>query len=386
MVGAGFSRRSMLRGAGALGLATIGGLVGRPAVASAATAAPAMTVTRDEPGTFDGLIFFTFESPTGGGVEIADASGAPVWSTSGSSGFFDFQRQTYQGRPVLTWWQGGGSPNNGGTGSGTDVLTGLDHTPVATIGESGAFQPDLHELRVTPENTALITSYLAVPHDLSPVGGPADGQVLNSYCEEVDIASGLVLRRWSALDHVALTDSYVAPPTTAAQPYDFFHMNSISITPDGHLLISSRHTCALYKVDRITGEVLWRLGGKSSSFAVAPDAVFAFQHHAVYETPDTIRLFDDGSDGMDTWHPSRVAWIRPDTNGMTATLADSMSIAGNAQSGAMGSAQRLPNGNVFVSWGSNPRLSEFSPDGDLLFDATLASPSYRAFKYPAPLA
>lgn len=380
-----FSRRSMLRGAGAVGLAAAGGLVCRPAVSAAATSAPQMTVTRLEPGIFPGNIFFTFGSPNGGGVEIADASGVPVWSTSGPNSYLDFQAQTYQGRPVLTWWQGQGGPAGGGTGTGTDVLTGLDHTPVATIGASGAFQPDLHELRLTRANTALITSYLAVPYDLSSVGGPADGQVLNSYCEEVDIASGQVLHRWSALDHVPLTDSYLPAPTTADQPYDFFHINSISITPDDHLLISSRHTCALYKIDRTTGQVVWRLGGKSSSFAVAPDAVFAFQHHASYETPDTIRLFDDGSDGPSTWHPSRVAWIRVDTGTMTATLADSMSIPGNAQSVAMGSAQRLPNGNVFVSWGANPRLSEFSPSGDLLFDATLAGPSYRAFKYPVGL-
>jgi hypothetical protein len=85
--------------------------------------------------------------------------------------------------------------------------------------------------------------------------------------------------------------------------------------------------------------VIWRLGGKSSSFTVAPDAVFGFQHHAVYETPDTIRLFDDASSGLATRHPTRAAWIRVDTASMTATLADSMSIPCNAQSIAMGSAQ-----------------------------------------------
>jgi hypothetical protein len=58
--------------------------------------------------------------------------------------------------------------------------------------------------------------------------------------------------------------------------------------------------------------VLWRLGGRSSSFSVAADAVFGFQHHAAYEDPYTIRMFDDGGDGLTTLHPSRVAWIRLD--------------------------------------------------------------------------
>lgn len=241
---------------------------------------------------------------------------------------------------------------------------------------SSASQPPPMKVNV---NTALITSYLTVPYDLSSVGGSRNGQLRNAYCDEVDIASGVVLHRWSAIDHVPLSDSYMEVPTSADAPYDYFHMNSISITPDDQLLISSRHTCALYKIDRTTGQVIWTLGGKSSSFAVAKDAVFGLQHHAVYEDEDTIRLFDDGS-GVSYWHDSRVIWIRPDTRAHTVALADSMTIPGISTS-AMGSAQRLANGNVFVSWGIVPRLSEFSPSGEVLFDATLASPSYRGFKF-----
>jgi hypothetical protein len=378
----------VLRGAaGAVGLTTMGGLAVRglaPAAAEAAPtpspaplSAPQMTVLVRRPGAFPGQIFFTY----GSGVEIADSTGTPLWSTSESGHYEDFQMQTYRGEPVLTWWQGTGTPAGGGTGVGTCVLTSLSHEPVATINGSDGYYPDLHELRITPANTALITSYRTVPYDLSPVGGPAVGRVLDSYCEEVDIASGTVLLRWSALDHVPLSDSYVPVPPPDGPAYDFFHLNSISITPDGHLLLSARHTCAAYKIHRTSGEVIWQLGGKSSSFAVAPDAVFAYQHHAIFENPRTIRLFDDGSDGQSTVHQSRVAWIRLDSEAMTASLADNMTIPG-IQSGAMGSAQRLPNGNVFVSWGSTPRLSEFSPRGDVLFDATLTAPSYRAFKYP----
>ncbi|HEY3873531.1 MAG TPA: arylsulfotransferase family protein, partial [Actinocrinis sp.] len=289
--------------------------------------------------------------------------------------YADFQLQTYLGRPVLTWFE------ESLTSSPADFVSSLDGSTVATFAGSGAYVPDIHEFRITPQNTALITTPAVIPVDLSSVGGPVNGQLINSYCEEVDIATGEVLFRWSAADHVSLTDSYFPLQSAGAAAYDFFHMNSISITPDDHLLICSRHCCALYKVDRRSGEVIWTLGGKSSSFAVAPDAVFGFQHHAIYEGFDTIRLFDDGSDGISVWHPSRVAWIGVDTRAMTASLADSMTIPG-IQSAAMGSAQRLPNGDVFVSWGSTPRISEFSPSGEVLFDATLGSPSYRAFKFP----
>jgi hypothetical protein len=46
--------------------------------------------------------------------------------------------------------------------------------------------------------------------------------------------------------------------------------------------------------------------------------------------------------------------------------------------------QVLPNGNVFVGWGSDPLLSEFTRDGELLFSAALPpwGESYRAFRFP----
>jgi len=49
-----------------------------------------------------------------------------------------------------------------------------------------------------------------------------------------------------------------------------------------------------------------------------------------------------------------------------------------------GNVQVLPNDNVFIGWGSKPAFSEFSRDGDLLFDARFPPQveSYRAFRFP----
>jgi hypothetical protein len=348
----------MLRAAGAVGLAAAGGLVTSGNAVADDVDAARMTVLRNKPGTLAGEIFFTWfglsEAPNG--MQIADAAGRPRWANlSKSNVFVDLQRQFYRGRDVLTWFQE--PAESGGIGGRAPqaawVLTELDHTPITTVGASGDFKPDRHDQRITSANTALITSYNSVPADLSAIGGPVDGRIGDSYVNEVDIASGAMVRRWSALDHVPLSDSYAPVPTSSEQLHDYFHINSISVTPDNHLLVSAANTSAL----------------------------FASQHHAVFEGPRTIRLFDNGGNNSTTLHPSRVIWLHIDEACRTATLADSMSIPGNAQSTAMGSAQRLPNGNVFVSWGSNPRLSEFSPRGDLLFDAVLPGPCYRAFKY-----
>lgn len=132
---------------------------------------------------------------------------------------------------------------------------------------------------------------------------------------------------------------------------------------------------------RSTGEVLWRLGGKRSDFRVAGDPVFAWQHHAEFEGPDTLRLFNNGANEDEATLPTSVVWVRFNELFRTAEAVRTMRNPA-ATAVSMGSAQRLANGNVFVCWGSAARLSEFTPDGRLIFDATLDSP-YRAFKYDA---
>ncbi len=69
---------------------------------------------------------------------------------------------------------------------------------------------------------------------------------------------------------------------------------------------------------------------------------------------------------------------------MTATLAQEYTHPEGVLAVTQGNAQRLPNGNVFVGWGSEPVFSEFSDDGDLLFSARLPAEveSYRAFRHP----
>ena len=100
--------------------------------------------------------------------------------------------------------------------------------------------------------------------DLSSVGGSAQGQLYNPIFQEVDIQTGRLLSEWRGLDHIPISDSYLP----VGDPFDYLHINSIAIDSDGNLLVSARHTWAIYKIDRQTGEVIWQLGGKNNNFAV----------------------------------------------------------------------------------------------------------------------
>src|SRR6185312_16371563 len=155
--------------------------------------------------------------------------------------------------------------------------------------------------------------------DLSEIGGPSKGRVLENIIQEVDIRTGKLLMEWRSLDHVPISESYRKP----ADPLDYLHANSIDIAADGNLLVSGRHTWSVYKLDRRTGEVIWRLGGKRSDFAMGKDSQYAWQHHACVVDPTTISVFDNGADGATTSRSqSRGVLVSIDEAGRTVRLRD----------------------------------------------------------------
>src|SRR5207302_2224764 len=103
------------------------------------------------------------------------------------------------------------------------------------------------------------------------------------------------------------------------------HPNSIDVLPDGNLLVSARHTWAMYKLDRRSGRVIWRLGGKRSNFALGAGARFAFQHDARQLANGSISVFDDGADySQSVESQSRAIVLRVDSSRRTVDLAQSL--------------------------------------------------------------
>jgi hypothetical protein len=190
-----------------------------------------------------------------------------------------------------------------------------------------------------------------------------------------------VLFEWRSLDHVAVEETHAI---YTGHPLDYFHVNSIDLTADGNLLVSARNTWGVYKVSRKTGEVLWRLGGKRSDFEMGKGTVFAWQHDARHHGNGLISVFDDGA-APQVEPQSRALVIKLDGTRSRATLVRSYTHhPRRIVSKFMGNAQVLGNGNVVVGWGSEPYVTEFAPDGSILFDGRLprGGQNYRAFRFP----
>lgn len=310
---------------------------------------------------------------------IADKSGHVLWhySPPRGQGIADFRTQTYRGQRVLTWWQGSG---HGGHGTGVDEIADIHGRVIATVTPGGGLMSDVHEFRLLPDGRALLTAYVPVTADLTSVGGPRHGTMLDCVATVVDVASGRPLFRWSALRHIpvsATAQRYTG--LLGAATFDPYHMNSIDTDPAGNLVISFRNLNAVYDVDIHTGAVRWRLGGKHSDFRMGVGAGFLGQHDVEFADATTLRMFDDNIDVTAQQGDSSIKWIRLDSRTHTARLVRAFYHPAGLATAAMGNAQALPGGDTFGSWGTSPHVSEFAPDGRMTYDATLPVGTYRAF-------
>ena len=313
---------------------------------------------------------------TQAGLMVVDRQGRLVWfQPTPSSEPFDLNVQPYRGRPVLTWWQGAVRSAHG---YGNGEMADGSYRTIATIRAGDGLQADLHELQLTSAGTALITAYEQTTTSLSALGGPRRAPVFVGHAQEIDLSTGKVLLDWNSLEHVGVEESNQPLPPTGG-PFDYFHINSISEMDDGNLLISARNTWTLYKVDRSSGKVIWRLNGKRSDFSLSPAARFYWQHHARPHGGSALTVFDNA--GPKRERQSRGLLLALDERSRRVELTRAYTHPAGFLANTLGSVQLLPDGRVFVGWGDQPYFSEFAPDGTLLLDGQLpfATRSYRAF-------
>jgi arylsulfotransferase ASST len=352
-------------------------------------AMPDVTITTPAAGTVPGYLLFTPASGTGlWGPLMVDEQGSPIWFKKvpdPATVAIDFKVQRYRGKPVLTWWEGTiGGTGGQGVGQGEFVLADQSYAEITRVRAAGTEQADQHDFVITPAGTALFWVYDPVPYDLSALGGPADGVLHDGVIQEIDIATGRKVFEWRARDHVAVADSYAPLPqgTSAHLPYDYFHANSVGLAADGNIIASSRHTWTTFKINRTTGAVLWRLGGKKSDFAVDERAKFFWQHDFRQRRDGSYSVFDNGAGITKERDYSRGLVLKLDETAKTAKFVAEYLHPDKLSAPTQGNFRELADGGSFIGWGQLPYFSEHAVDGSvrLAGHLPLDNQSYRAYK------
>lgn len=337
-------------------------------------------------GALDGVILTTnHRGPGQNGAMIIDRNGQLLWfnafSKSGNGWLaFNLQVQSYQGKPVLTWFEGSVEVNHG---AGHYVIVDQSYRQVAQVNAGNGYKGDLHEFLLTDRGTALFTCYGKATGNLPYGHGTRRGAYLYGVIQEVDVASGKVLFQWRSDHHIGFGDSYHAPPGSPSLPWDYFHINSIAIDPaDGHLIVSARNTWACYKVHRQTGQVLWTMGGKHGNFRMGPNTHFAFQHHVVLHPGGQMTIFDNEGGPPNQAKQSRGLVLSVNESARRVSFVRQYFHNPSILSGALGSVAPMANGHAFVGWGESSYFTEYDGSGHVVFDARLGpgTITYRTFK------
>jgi len=251
---------------------------------------------------------------------------------------------------------------------------------------------DGHELRELGNGNFLIDSYVPGRANLRRFGGPAKAAVVSAEIEELD-RRGRVLWRWHSRRHIDLAEtgrwwrsvlSNAKPGLRALPTFDPVHINSIEPRGEDEVVISTRHTDAVYGIQRATGEILWKLGGSQTadSLRVIGDPaqkLLGGQHDARIAADGSLSIYDNGKDRP---RRPRVVFYRLDPTAGKAIYLKQLNDPAVKTSHCCGSARELADGGWLVSWGDNPLVTAFDAAGRIAFRLHLAAPTFRAV--PAP--
>jgi len=200
-------------------------------------------------------------------------------------------------------------------------------------------------------------------------GGDSAATVTDLILQEFD-KNHQLLYTWNSKDHFEITDANEASPFIdfTANKIDYVHANSLWIDSDTSLLISCRHMDEITKIDRRSGNIIWRLGGKHNMFSFINDSLgFSHQHSISLSQDGRLLLFDNGN-LHDTTFSSGPVYLLDELN-FTATLEHRVRRNPDVFTNHGGSAWLLPTKDVLLGWGGfTPSATEFHTDGSVALE------------------
>jgi hypothetical protein len=369
---------------------------------------PPISATRPgspAPGWY--LMANTFRASNGNYMMILDQHGTPVWYKHAATPIANFGLLP---NGDLYWH------SLSGPGFGTDPravfeIHQLDGTLVGTVAAVGQ-ATDFHELLPLPNGDSDLLAYVLRPGvDLTKcfpgiAGFGTNETVVDGTIQEIS-PTGALVWQWNAADHIDCSETTFPQRFTVGgvSVVDLDHLNSIDVAPNGDLIVSARHLDAVFRINRATGQIVWKLGGTPSNHDNAailsihndPGSGFFRQHDARLLGNGDLTVFDDRTEpapptpviGPSVTGPARGVEYALDTAHQTATLVAQFVNPAGLPSFATGSTRRQPEGSTVIGWGAEtgapfPALTEVDANGRALYQVAFPAGDwgYRVIKVP----
>ncbi len=269
-----------------------------------------------------------------------------------------------------------------------------NYNVIDTVQMKNEYLADIHEFQILPNGNYMMIAYEGVPVDMSKVikGGNPNAVVVGTVFQELDINKNCVFQ-WRSLDHIPILATKDDPLKAT---FEHVHGNSTFLDKDGNLIVSFPTTFEIVKIDMISGKMMWRFGGDNNQFEISgddpADAPYYFKmQHDVKKLPNGNIFFYDNAVQKTSGWSSRAVEYQFDEANKKANLFWEYKHAPAISAYAMGSVQRLSNGNSLIDWGLiflglYKTVTEVTPNKEIAFELSLPSDafSYRAHKYNLP--
>jgi len=271
----------------------------------------------------------------------------------------------------------------------TFYLMNSHYQVVNTYQAGDGYSADLHDLQILPNGNALLMVYDAETVDMSKIvsGGKPNATVTGLVIQELDPSKNVIFE-WRSWDHFSFFDS---TSSLTDQNIDLIHGNSLALSNDGNLLLSSRNLNEVTKINLQTGDIIWRLGGKANMFVFVSSQTFAYQHDVRQLSNGDITVFNNQGTQQNP-APSDGIEYKIDEINKTVTQVWGFTHTPPVFTTFMGNVQRLADGNTVLGWGAPSQangysfisMTEVDPDNQTIFELVFDQPydSYRAFRFP----
>ncbi len=233
---------------------------------------------------------------------------------------------------------------------------------VDSIACKNLYETDWHDFKILPNGNSLLLGSDTVLMDPNKVPSWIKG-VNNSITkakygviQELDSNHNIVYE-WRGKEYFSLEDadsfySASSPADISMGIFDVNHFNSIEVDVDGNFIVSSRNFNEITKINRNTGELMWRFGGIRNQFKFINCSVPFYGAHDIHRLTNGHLTFFDAGNNYNK-HGARAMEFELDEREKIATLIWSYTYDSTMQSiRGGGNVQRLDNSNTIVNYGN----------------------------------
>jgi hypothetical protein len=344
-------------------------------------------------GVDDGQILLALNrnSSTDGVLLVLDKNGNILKEKDAGARADNFQKWTFNGLTYYTYLlaEGNYAIAGQGTEEGYDIICDSNlneigrakYLSAGNVDDTADNRLDVHDfILLAPNHYMAISAHLETPTNIPDSLHPSSKARVVA-CRIQEVNNGQVIFNWDGTDYPELYGESVENNnfSDSVNTMDYMHMNSLCIDPnDNNIICSFRNLNEIIKINRTTGAIMWRLGGKHSDYPLTVDQQFLRQHYARFTDNGQTLMFVDNGDAILRPY-SRILEFRLDENAKTVTSFKAYQVPDFIQ--YAGSVKK-ENGYYFIGGGSgNYALQVNYTTNEVYLRINQKYSSYRALKY-----